>query len=183
MSEVEEEANTSYDLVLCSSNLKSGSIAPRSIVISLVELEEPLLAKSSDSEVNIIKELTDNASVLVWITGSGLITGGAPTKGLVFGLLRTVMVEQPALKFITFDVDDCQTGVEQTSRNIMNALARSGVEAEDREFAQRDGVVHVSRYVPYNRLNESFRQKQGLETQRLTLAEARPVQLAIGIDG
>ena len=163
--------------------LKSGSIAPRSIVISLVELEGPVLAKSTDAEMNAIKELTDNASVLVWVTGSGLIAGGAPTKGLVSGLSRTVMVEQPALKFITFDVDDCQSDVEQTSRNIMHVLARSGVETEDREFAQRGGVVHVSRYVPDDRLNESFRQKQGLQTQRLALAKAKPAQLAIGMAG
>ncbi|RYP08079.1 hypothetical protein DL764_002119 [Monosporascus ibericus] len=164
-------------------DVKAGSVAPGAIVISFLELEEPLLAASTDAEMRAVKEITDNASALVWITGGGLLTGSAPTKGLASGLSRAVMVEQPALKFVTFDVDHIHSEVEHTSRNIINVLWRSNVSAEDREFVQKDGVVHISRYAPDDGLNELFRQKQGLQTQQMALEEANNVQLAIGVDG
>ena len=98
------------------------------------------------------------------------------------------MVEQPALKFITFDVDAegaaaHPSSTTRTSRNILGALTRADADGEDHEFAQRDGVVHVSRYAPDDALNEAFRQKQGLQMRRLPLGEVGPAQLAIGIDG
>ncbi|RYO93374.1 hypothetical protein DL762_001073 [Monosporascus cannonballus] len=164
-------------------DVKAGSVSPGAIVVSFLELEEPLLATSTDAEMRAVKEITDNASALVWITGGGLLTGSAPTRGLASGLSRAVMVEQPALKFVTFDVDDIHTKVELTSRNIINTLLRSSIGGEDREFVQKDGVVHISRYAPDDGLNELFGQKQGLQARRMTLEEANNVQLAIGVDG
>ncbi|RYP33985.1 hypothetical protein DL767_004506 [Monosporascus sp. MG133] len=164
-------------------DVKAGSVAPGATVVSFLELEEPLLATSTDSEMRAVKEITDNASALVWVTGGGLLTGSEPTKGLASRLSRAVMVEQPALKFVTFDVDDIHSEVEHTSRNIISALLRSSIGAEDREFVQKDGVVHISRYAPDDGLNELFRQKQGLQTRQMALEEADNVQLAIGVDG
>ena len=61
-------------------DVKSGSIAPGGFIVSFLEIDEPLLATSSEAEMAAVKEMTDNASTLVWVTGNDLLAGGAPTR-------------------------------------------------------------------------------------------------------
>ena len=51
--------------------------------------------------------------------------------------------------------------------------------AIDFEFIQRQGVVHVSRFVPDDALNDIFRQTQGSEVVEMPLQEAKPAKLSI----
>ncbi|XXG99710.1 hypothetical protein Hte_006051 [Hypoxylon texense] len=149
------------------------------IVISLLESDKPLLARISDKHMRSIQHITDKASTLVWVTGGNLFEGGSPSHSLAAGLARAVVLEQPALRFITFDVDDVSTDMARTARNIIHVLAQSVTSSFDSDFIQRSGIVHISRFVPDDGLNASFRQKQGSETQGLNLMEAKPVQLSI----
>ncbi|KAI5918779.1 reducing type I polyketide synthase 10 [Camillea tinctor] len=161
-------------------NVRERVIPPGAVVVSLLELEKPLLVTLSDDSIGIVKQITDRASTLLWVTRGGLLEGTSPDYSLAWGLARAVALEQPALRFITFDVDNSIDKIVQTARNIVHVLARSIDSGSDSEFMQRNGVVHISRFVPDDGLNASFRQKQGAETVQLALGEVKPVQLAIG---
>ena len=156
------------------------TVPPGTTVFSLLESERPLLSGISDDEMQRVKVITNNASRLVWVTCGNLLKGGRPDFGLVSGLSLALVLEQPSLTFITFDVDSISASVEKTADNIIAVLRQSNEGVKDLEFVQNDGVVHVSRFVPDDGLNESFRKKQGDDTVDMPLSEAKPAQLSIG---
>lgn len=58
-------------------------------------------------------------------------------------------------------------------------LKRSAGGLLDYEYIERDGVVHTSRFVPDDQLNDFFRQKQGAELAELPISVAKPAQISI----
>ena len=155
-------------------------ISSGATVFSLCELESPLLASISDDDMARVKILTDNAASLVWVTGGNIIHGGNPDFGLVSGLSRAVMLEQPSLKFYTYDVDALgrHDNVHFTAQRLVSVLSQQG-KVPDFEFAQQSGTVHVSRFTPDDGLNTIFRHKQGLQAMPSRLADASDVRLAL----
>lgn len=159
----------------------TATIPLKSIVISTIELENPILAVMSSEEMRLIKILTDNAGSLFWITGGGMLTGARPDFALVNGLSRCLMLEQPSLRFFTVDVDDISTNLNHTTQNILSVV-KQGLEdtIRDFEFIQHSGVLHISRFVPEELNNLTFRKHQGYESVILPLEQAKPAKLAIG---
>ena len=160
--------------------VSSSTIPLGTTVFSLLESEKPLLSGMRDEEMQRVKVITNNVSRLVWVTCGNLLKGGQPDFSLVSGLSRALMLEQPSLTFMTYDVDSINTSVEKTAENIIAVLRQSQEGAKDLEFIQSDGVVHVSRFVPDESINQSFRKKQGEDTVGMPLSEAKTAQLSIG---
>lgn len=163
---------------LAMNEVTENNIAPGATVISFIECHKPVLSTATDDEMYRIKLITNNASNIIWVTGGNLLEGTRPDFALVSGLARALMLEQPSLKFFTFDVDDIVSHVQQTAEHLVSILTQKS-NSIDFEFIQRQTVVHVSRFVPDDSLNESFMQKQGKEIIKMPLQEAKPVQLLI----
>ena len=156
------------------------TMATGSLVVSLLEAETPMLARSSNEDMEKIKIITNNAAKLVWITSGDLLGGIRPEFGVVFGLSRAVMTEQPSLQWYVFDVDDIAAAPKQTAENVLSILsARTPSRQDDFEFLQKDGIVYVSRFVPDDNLNQTFRQRQGNELWESSLEHSKPLQLDI----
>lgn len=151
-------------------------------VIATVELEDPLLSRVTEEEMRLVKILTDNCANLVWVTGGRLLQGSRPEMAIVYGLSRALMLEQPSLRFFVVDVDVDTTSspsdIDTAAANVLHVLTQA-VEAPepDFEFIHAAGVLHVSRFLPAETLNSTFREKQGAEKRTLTLAEAQPFHL------
>ena len=159
--------------------VSKSTIPAETTVFSLLESEKPLLSSIADDEMDRIKIITNNAANLVWVTCGNLLKGGNPDFGLASGLSRALMLEQPSLKFYTFDVDSIHIQPERTASNIMAVLEQPRDGAKDYEFIQAENVVHVSRFVPDDSLNNSFREKQGDETVEMALSAIKPAQLTL----
>lgn len=154
------------------------SIIPGSTVFCLAESENPLLASISEEELACVKHITNNAKDIVWVTGGNLLESPKPEFALVSGIARALVLEQPSVRFFTYDIDDHTSQVDVTAENLVSVLMQ-GSNPLDKEFIQRRGVVHVSRYVPDDALNDSFRQQQGTELVDMALKEATPARLLI----
>ncbi|PWY76505.1 polyketide synthase [Aspergillus sclerotioniger CBS 115572] len=152
-------------------------------VISLIEVSHPLLATISDNEMGAIKVITDNASTLVWVTNGDIMSGTRPDFALASGLSRALMLEQPSLRFLTYDIDDPTRDPSRSTHNLMQTLLEINEPLADFEYVEKNGVVHISRFIPDDDLNREFRQRQGSEMVELSLQEARPVQLALDQPG
>ena len=149
-----------------------------STVLCLIESQRPILADSTDLDMVRIRIITNNAACIVWLTSGDLMHGTRPEYALVQGLSRAIMMEQPSLRFYTYDVDNIADQPHRTARNILAVLTQPP-ETGDFEFVQKNGVVHVSRFVADPELNEAFTVKQGSKAVNATLAEAGPVQLGM----
>ncbi|KAL4784750.1 polyketide synthase [Aspergillus varians] len=150
-------------------------------VFNLSELESPLLATISDADMAQVKILTDNAASLIWVTGGNILHGDNPDFALVSGLSRAVMLEQPSLKFYTYDIDAAgktQSEIRRTAQRLASVPTQQ-TKAPDLEFAQTSGVVHVSRFTPDDGINALFRRKQGLTATPSRLGDAQDVRLAL----
>lgn len=154
-----------------------------STVISLVEASNPLLATISREEMDALKLITDNASTILWVTNGDMLSGARPDFALVAGLSRALMLEQPALQFLTYDINNPSKDPERSAQNILDVILGRDRALADYEYVENDGVVHISRFTPDNDLNSAFRQKQGSEKVDLSLQEAQPVQIALDQPG
>ncbi|KAJ6092588.1 polyketide synthase [Penicillium sp. IBT 16267x] len=164
-------------------NASSAQLLAGSMVISLVEEVDPLLAIITSEEMDALKIITDNASTILWVTNGDMLSGTRPDFALVGGLSRALMLEQPALQFLTYDIDNPSKSPELSARNIFDVISGLDGALADYEYVEKDGVVHISRFTPDNDLNSAFRQKQGSEKVDLTLQQARPVQIALDQPG
>ncbi|KAH9897461.1 reducing type I polyketide synthase 10 [Xylariomycetidae sp. FL2044] len=153
-------------------------VQPGITVFNLCELYSPLLSTLTSDEMHQVKIMTNNAASLVWVTGGNALCGEKPDFALASGLGRAVTMEQPSLKFYTYDVDHPDADVEITSRRLISVVNQQG-DRPDMEFVQQDGVVHVSRFVPDDEVNSLFRNKQGLGQELLSLAEVQNMRLSI----
>lgn len=155
-------------------------VPPKTTVISTVELKKPLLATLTDSESINVKVMTDNATNLIWLTGGNLMSGGNPDMSLVFGLARALMLEQPSLRFFTFDIDKADADPGLSVQNCVNLVEEAhNIEGPDFETVQHEGLLHISRFVPEEALNATFRQKQNNEVTSRRLGDSKPSRLTI----
>ncbi|KAI2686207.1 hypothetical protein CBS147317_2346 [Penicillium roqueforti] len=158
--------------------LTPAHVSSGTTIFNLCEIKSPLLSVISDDEMARVKVMTDNATLLVWVTNGNIMHGDRPDFALVSGLARALMLEQPSLKLYTYDIDEPETQIHMTAKRLVSLLTQPG-KKPDLEFAQRKGVVHVSRFTPDDSINTLFRNKQGLETTESSLHDAKDVRLAI----
>ena len=119
-----------------------------------------MLTGLTSAQLSHLQILTDHASVILWLTGGDLLRAERPNFSPVFGLSRAVMLEQPILKFAVLDIDDFSKHYDVTVANIASILAEVSANSKpDLAFIQRDGMVHVSRFVSDENVNEDFMAK------------------------
>lgn len=166
------------------SELEAAEIPQRSIVISCLEIKKAFLPVMSPKEMDLLRRVTDKTADLLWLTGAAMLEGRNPDLTLASGLSRALMLEQPALRFAILDMDISADDVSsndhtQVHRFVKQALLDSDI-PDDKEFVQRNGLLHVSRFVPDNGLNSHFSQRRHQIPVATTLEEASPARLAIG---
>ena len=159
----------------------TGQILPTgSMVLATVELESSLFEKISDRELSIFQSMIGQASVVLWITAGGLLSGIRPDPALAFGLSRSLMIEQPTLKFLTLDITDPFIQTSRVIENVFYVMAEGLKDSpSDFEFLEKDGILHISRFEADHSLNSSFRRKQKLEVSSMRIGEAKPCKALI----
>jgi hypothetical protein len=157
------------------------TIPTKAVVVVTAEILKPLLSIISDGEMANVKAITDNASTIVWVTGGDLLNGRQPDFALVSGLSRAIMLEQPSLKFFTYDIDSPAAQPMASAKRIAAVLSQSNDDSDrDFEFIESAGVVHICRFTPEESYNRTFRQKQNSEGSLMPLQNGKATQLHIG---
>ena len=155
-------------------------ILPNATVISTIELKKPILSTLTASESINVKAMTDNATNLIWLTGGDNMNGGHPDMSLVSGLSRALMLEQPSLRFFTLDIDNPDVNIDLSVKNSVILVEEAhSIEIPDFETVQHKGLLHISRFVPEEALNATFRQKQNGQVITKPLGQSKPSCLTI----
>ena len=161
-------------------NMSSSQIPPQSIVVTTIELEESILARMTDSELQAIKVMTDNASILLWITGGALFKAQRPLFSLVLGLSRSMMLERPSLKMPVLDLDNISSAWNLSSESVIFILRQAMHKAKpDYEYRQYNGTLYNSRFIPDLSINKQFRHSQNAEIIFTSIKEAGHCQLSM----
>ena len=160
------------------------TVPPSCIVVSTIELETPLLDRITDTELSHLKTVTDNAALILWITGGGLLNAQRPEFALVLGLSRALLLEQPSLKFLVLDIEPIESDWESTLENALYLLNRATVDPKvEYELLQHNGVLYSSRFVPEKAMNKRFCERRNADSVQLSLGDASYCQLSIQTPG
>ena len=74
-------------------DVTQASVPRGAIVISLLEAEDALLSSISDEQMSLLKVITNNSSIILWVTAGDVLNGRRPDFSLVSGLSRALTLE------------------------------------------------------------------------------------------
>lgn len=155
------------------------TIPTRCTVLAVLECHEPFLSTMDATQMARLQILTDAAADVLWITAGGLLEGANPEMALVSGLARSLMLEQPSLRFFTLDHDP-RSDPERTAEHIAYILDQSSSSATlDYEFLAAEGLLWISRFVPEYAANTQFQQAQKAQHVQRPLKEISHARLAV----
>ncbi|KAL1869060.1 putative secondary metabolism biosynthetic enzyme [Paecilomyces lecythidis] len=165
--------------MVCLSQVSNTTVPDRSIVVSTLEARKPLLTAIDGDEMKQLQDITGRVAVILWICGGDFLDMDCPEFAPVLGMSRALMAEQPSLRFAVLGVDDLYAS-KATSGNVKKIMRQLLCGPfPDLEFTQKNGVIHVLRWEPEERLNTTFRLKQGLETTHVPLERTGRLKLNI----
>ncbi|KAI0096597.1 polyketide synthase-like protein [Nemania sp. FL0031] len=153
------------------------------VCISLLEVERPFLATLTQESLNALHTLTNTAKHIIWLTGANILGVPSPDVTLVHGLSRSLMVEQPSLRFAVLDIGPIEAFADDFS-NLCDIIKRVLVtyDGDDHEFVYSKGILNISRFEPNVTLNPllQHRNLQRDSLHKLPLSAAHPARLSIG---
>ncbi|KAI5803496.1 hypothetical protein DFH27DRAFT_513489 [Peziza echinospora] len=152
---------------LLTAHYTHASIFKSGLVVVVAELEQlPLFTTMNDEEFKGIQYIIESSHSVLWLTEGSYITGGKPECGMMPGLARTIMAEQPALKLYTMDfsMGSFETNsdgiVKLIFEQILHMLSAHELpdDFDDYHLAEMNGIIHVSRIIPDPKANIEFTQ-------------------------
>ncbi|KAK3389414.1 hypothetical protein B0H63DRAFT_518643 [Podospora didyma] len=155
--------------------------------------EHPLLTRASMDEFESLKSVCTKSKGLLWLTRGGACESDDPLSSLATGFLRSLRQEYGGKRLGILDLDSSHPLESAESiKTITEVFGKffdyaSTGSAEDYEFAQRDGVVHVPRYVKDSSRNAIVYHKpitpETTPVLQPFFQPDRPLRLAIGTTG
>lgn len=156
------------------------TLSKKSTIICLEELFTPLLMSMDQDHVDALQTMLSKASKLLWVTGGDIVSGGHPDFALVQGIARTIRLEQPEVEFFTLNVNAQEINAGALSSYMTSILSQSSDRfANDYEFLVRHQTLEISRLLPDEVLNSTYRQKEGLEVSRRPLEQCSHERLTM----
>lgn len=127
------------------------------IVISCLEVDEPLLCRMGSEDLQRVQVVLRKSTQIIWIHRADALGRGQPDFALIDGLSRALTFEQPTLALSTFDIG--QTGfTEETCVNLAHIVEQMRAGKQEREYGQKQGLLHVPRFLPVSDMNARFQQ-------------------------
>lgn len=157
-------------------------------LIILVDIEAPLLDNCTGSEWQNLQTCLVSAESALWVTNGGLLINRRPRFAMAEGFVRGLKTERQDLRISTLDLDlHSDQPIEAALEVLMNLERKTFVDSNgqrDWQYRQENGITHVSRLVPDERMNERFREKQArarcTEPTKLAVLGQRPLQVKKG---
>jgi len=146
-----------------------------SFVLSLLELDEPLLADITPSEFEKFKQLMGVSAPVLWVTSGVHLAPENPKGALINGFIRTLRNELATANFSLLDLSSKspKEAAAQISSLVKLIMARPAVDSAevtrkvipDWEFCENQGLRYVPRVVPDNETSSKYTRQKDHETQ------------------
>lgn len=145
------------------------SVEPNSTVLVLDELRSPILSNVSTEQWQALQFLIQQRSRILWVTMGSQLEVTKPENALIHGLARTLRAEDPSLVLITLDLESSSgtetvATIHRTLEYIKTPIPQTQIETE---FVERRGIVHISRVLPDNLINDA--ESRGAEARLQSL--------------
>lgn len=161
------------------------SPGPDTVVISLLELHDPVWLNISPELFGILQKLLTCSPRLIWVNRGGGFRSPDPNHHIVDGLLRVLQSELIGVTLVSLalETDGC---INSRRREFILQLARLTVISEeiDIEYVEDHGLLHIPRLTSANRMNTRLHEHQVAHQRRqATFGGGIPLRLDIGTPG
>ena len=141
-------------------------LTPKSTILVLGEICQPLLAKATESQWTAIQTIIQRECNLLWVTRGSQMTVDSPLNAICHGMFRTIRAEEPLLRLVTLDVEsNTLEALPQTISAIDRVLSdvhSQSFASSESEYVERRGLLHVSRIWPDEAVNRASREDNSL---------------------
>lgn len=140
----------------------TSEIPEKSSVLVLDEIFSHVLVDLDNEQLQALQTLINKECRIVWVTQGAQMDVSNPHSSLFFGLVRCLRSEHPTSTFIALDITShSEPGSLLAIQTIIEKLGRESSENEiaDDEFVERDGVLHISRVIPDDAINQLAKDK------------------------
>ena len=163
--------------------------------IFLDELECPILASISSEIYQAIQNLCTAAGVLWVVQGAQGDSSVSPDSGLAIGLTRSIRSEDPAIRLVTLDLDSKEKLSPSRTSEVIATVCRAAFiqegsallqpVAEESEFLERGGILHIPRVVQDLGMNDRIEKltENLVPAEQTSFEPHRAVSLRIGCVG
>ena len=111
-------------------------------VVSLLELDHPILALTNEALLATLKIVMDIARSILWVTGGGGNVAQDPRLALVNGFANTLRSEHHGCIFITLAID--ATSAKDTMATHILRILRAP-EGDELDYIHRDNMLCINR--------------------------------------
>lgn len=165
------------------------AVQPKSTVLVIDELAQPLLTTVTDSQWSAVKELVRKECNFLWVTQGAQMVVKNPHASIAQGVFRSVRSEEPLLNIITLDVES--SGAEALPNTVAAidtllqlAQNKPAQESNDFEFVERGGIIYIPRILPDEGLHSAQVEGEGASTRTVDLhASKSTIRLITGKRG
>jgi NADPH:quinone reductase-like Zn-dependent oxidoreductase len=174
-------------------SLEYAPVDENKVCIFVDDPENPILANADAARFEGLKAICTRSKGLLWLTQGGADACTNPLASLASGFLRSLRQEYSGKRLGTLDLDPAQALWSPESVKSITEVFKTFFDdstaaetSNDYEFAERDGVIHVPRYVKdADRNKVVFSQTTEAPAPRLEpfLQSDRPLRLTIGTTG
>lgn len=186
---LKDRANIKKTQIVSIYQIADVRLQKQTMCISLIELDHAFLACMEQRDMDCLRCITDTVTNILWLSGANMLgKNPVPDLGLSNGFSRALMLEQPSLNFVVLDLGPVSHYDDITCANVARVLKSCCLNDNteiDKEFAQKDGLLYVSRFGPDFDINSLFRRR--LETDgrivKSKLSAAHPAKLTLGNNG
>jgi NADPH:quinone reductase-like Zn-dependent oxidoreductase len=140
--------------------LLAEQLPAKSTVLILDEISQPVLATATKDQWESIQVIIRKECNILWVTKGSQMEVRNPHHAVCHGVFRTVRAEEPLLRLITLDVEsltmECLSDSVDSIDDCLEELNKQsfkGVGPMECEFAERGGLLHVSRVLPDEGIN------------------------------
>jgi NADPH:quinone reductase-like Zn-dependent oxidoreductase len=173
-------------------SLEYAPVDENKVCVIIDDPEKPILANADAARFEGLKAVCTRSKGVLWLTRGGADACANPLASLASGFLRSLRQEYSGKRLGTLDLDPSQSLWSPESVKSVTNVFRAFFDdatvetSNDYEFAERDGVIHIPRYVKdLERNKDVFGQSTAAPTPRLEpfLQSDRPLRLTIGTPG
>lgn len=138
-------------------DLPCDDIPADSTVLVLDEMFAPMISNLRDNQFEALQQLVAKKCRLLWVTKGGHMNITLPEQSLFNGVARSLHSEDPTVMVACLDLES--NTASQSLSTIHTVLKRiravDTLEPHDYEFVERGGMLHISRILPDDLVNQS----------------------------
>lgn len=136
--------------VLPLDNIEATSVNANDTVVSLIEIDQPILASIPEAKFTNLQTLIKQVVNLIWVAApqGGAADPQLPHYSIAHGFLRTVRAEIPHARIVSLSIEDVLESELRAEYIITTVNAAFGAApAPDLEYVVRSGLMHTGRAV------------------------------------